>query len=34
MAGEQPPIVDRKLFDAVQAKLDERINNHKARSKT
>ena len=29
LAGEQPPIVDRKLFDAVQAKLDEQLNNHK-----
>jgi hypothetical protein len=28
LAGEQPPIVDRKLFDAVQAKLDEQLNNH------
>jgi hypothetical protein len=26
--GEQPAIVDRTLFDAVQAKLDEQINNH------
>ena len=29
LAGEQPPIIDRKLFDAVQAKLDEQLNNHK-----
>ena len=29
LPGEQPPIVDRKLFDAVQAKLDEQVNNHK-----
>jgi site-specific DNA recombinase len=26
LAGEQPPILDRQLFDAVQAKLDEQIN--------
>ena len=29
LAGEQPAIVDRDLFDAVQAKLDEQVNNHK-----
>ncbi len=29
LAGEQPPIVDRDLFDAVQAKLSEQLNNHK-----
>jgi hypothetical protein len=29
LTGEQPPIVDRELFEAVQAKLDERLNNHK-----
>ena len=28
LAGEQPAIVDRGLFDAVQAKLDEQVNNH------
>ena len=28
LKGEQPAIVDRGLFDAVQAKLDEQINNH------
>ena len=28
MAGEQPAIVDRDLFDAVQAKLSEQLNNH------
>ena len=28
--GEQPAILDRDLFDAVQAKLDEQANNHKA----
>ena len=30
LAGEQPPIVDRDLFEAVQAKLTEQNNNHKA----
>ena len=30
LPGEQPAIVDRALFDAVQAKLDEQTNNHKA----
>jgi hypothetical protein len=30
LAGEQPAIVDRDLFDAVQAKLDEQVNNYKA----
>jgi site-specific DNA recombinase len=29
LAGEQPVIVDRDLFDAVQAKLSEQVNNHK-----
>jgi site-specific DNA recombinase len=29
LAGEQPAIVDRDLFDAVQAKLSEQANNHK-----
>jgi site-specific DNA recombinase len=29
LAGEQPAIVDRGLFDAVQAKLTEQVNNHK-----
>ena len=28
--GEQPAILDRDLFDAVQAKLNEQANNHKA----
>ena len=28
LKGEQPAIVDRALFDAVQAKLDEQLNNH------
>ena len=30
LPGEQPAIVDRNLFDAVQAKLNEQVNNHKA----
>ena len=30
LAGEQLAIVDRNLFDAVQAKLDEQLNNHNA----
>ena len=29
LPGEQPAIVDRDLFDAVQAKLTEQANNHK-----
>jgi len=29
LAGEQPAIVDRDLFDAVQAKLSKQVNNHK-----
>ena len=29
LPGEQPAIVDRELFDAVQAKLTEQVNNHK-----
>jgi site-specific DNA recombinase len=29
LAGEQPAIVARELFDAVQAKLSEQVNNHK-----
>ena len=28
LGGEQPAIVDRTLFDAVQAKLTEQLNNH------
>jgi site-specific DNA recombinase len=28
LAGEQPAIIDRDLFDAVQAKLNEQRNNH------
>lgn len=28
--GEQPPVIERDLFDAVQAKLKEQQNNHKA----
>lgn len=30
LSGEQPAIIDRTLFDAVQAKLDEQLNNHTA----
>jgi site-specific DNA recombinase len=29
LAGEQPAIVDRGLFEAVQAKLNEQVTNHK-----
>ena len=29
LAGEQPAIVDRSLFESVQAKLTEQVNNHK-----
>ena len=29
LTGEQPAIVDRDLFDAVQAKLNEQVTNHK-----
>src|ERR1700716_2926362 len=29
LAGEQPAIVDQDVFDAVQAKLNEQINNHR-----
>jgi hypothetical protein len=29
LAGEQPAIVDRDLFEAVQAKLSEQLSNHK-----
>jgi DNA invertase Pin-like site-specific DNA recombinase len=31
LKGEQPAIVDKDLFEAVQAKLDEQVNNHKAK---
>lgn len=31
LSGQQPAIVDRKLFNAVQAKLDEQLNNHNAK---
>jgi DNA invertase Pin-like site-specific DNA recombinase len=35
LKGEQPAILDRRLFEAVQAKLDEQTNNHKTtRSKS
>ena len=30
LPGEQPAIVDRQLFDAVQVKLNQHVNNHKA----
>src|SRR5258707_2862049 len=30
LKGEQPAIVDRDLFEAVQAKLSEQVNGHKA----
>ena len=30
LPGEQPAIVDRDLFDAVQAKLNEQMNNSQA----
>ena len=30
LQGEQPAILDRDLFDAVQAKLNEQVNSHKA----
>jgi hypothetical protein len=29
LPGEQPAIVDRQLFDAVQVKLTQQVNNHK-----
>jgi site-specific DNA recombinase len=31
LKGEQPAILDEDLFEAVQAKLDEQVNNHKAK---
>jgi DNA invertase Pin-like site-specific DNA recombinase len=35
LQGEQPPIIDRRLFEAVQAKLSQQITNHKtARSRS
>ena len=35
LAGEQKAIVDRALFEAVQAKLNEQVSNHKvARTKS
>ncbi len=33
LKGEQPGIIDRALFDAVQAKLEEQNNNHKTTRK-
>ncbi len=29
LPGEQPPIIERELFEAVQAKLNEQVTNHK-----
>jgi site-specific DNA recombinase len=29
LAGEQPAVIDRDLFDAVQARLSEQVTNHK-----
>jgi DNA invertase Pin-like site-specific DNA recombinase len=35
LPGEQTPIIDRRLFESVQAKLDQQITNHKtARSRS
>ncbi len=34
LPGEQPAIIDRKLFDAVQARLNQQLNNHKASRNT
>ena len=31
LKGEQPPILDRALFDAVQARLNQQVTNHKAK---
>lgn len=31
LKGEQPPIIERDLFDAVQSKLEEQQNNHTAK---
>jgi site-specific DNA recombinase len=31
LKGEQPAILDQDLFEAVQAKLNEQVNNHKAK---
>src|SRR5207244_772135 len=31
LKGEQPAILDRHLFDAVQAKLSEQLNNHRTK---
>jgi site-specific DNA recombinase len=31
LKGEQPAILDEALFEAVQAKLNDRVNNHKAK---
>jgi hypothetical protein len=34
LAGEQPAVLDRALFDAVQSKLNEQVKNHKSRTKS
>src|SRR4029077_14532410 len=31
LTGEQPAILDRKLFNTVQSKLDEQLNNHQTK---
>ena len=31
LKGEQPPILDRALFDAVRARLNQQVTNHKAK---
>ena len=31
LKGEQPAILDEDVFEAVQAKLNEQVNNHKAK---
>src|SRR5215470_5965407 len=31
LKGEQPAIVDKDFFEAVQAKLNDQVNNHKAK---
>ena len=32
LKGEQPAILDKNLFEAVQAKLNDQVNNHRAKS--
>jgi hypothetical protein len=34
LPGEQPAILDRKLFETVQRKLDEQLTNHSAKRGT